>query len=911
MVEAHLRKYLAEKEKTDREAVGLPSETPKTDKLYGSIREEIERYLKNVIKLPYSSHDFTHSLKLEELASFLVPPTLLEAFSWDELYLLVLALWLHDGGMVPDHDNQSIEEVRKHHHKRIFNRIETKIFSFTNEPGVRRALAIICRSHCLNHSEFFRLQGTSSLGTKPMLRPKLLSSILRLCDICHVTSDRTPQYVFDRFVFNSVSKSHWETHLSVDGIARRDIGAHPIALQASYKGEDDLSRLNGLADSIDDELRLTKQVFAASGWQIYDFVERNFIETIPKWKTIDVPAPEICALLCEHIYQSLDVFVRELVQNCLDACKIRSRVSQKDHIHYEPYIKVVLYYDKQVEGGPQPIAVKVYDNGIGMDQTDVENFFLQVGAGIVHSKRVQELLESTNDSLIAKFGIGFLANLRLAHRIVVETHKRNFSPLRIEFPDYSGEYAEFERRQVQVDRLEGQQSDLLLYGGTSVIIYLNTQGRDVLISESVKKFCRHTKVPISYEERARNGEIPHWNDKGKAAHEVDAVSSPYLGEEASSFHRLELTYEEHGVQGVIGYFPQDPENHLFLCQEGIFVADRLDLIPQNFVGYRGEVNLPAGMIELTASRSDVKLDSKYSTLQHDLNRLFNLLLQKVLSNYPIHINPRYGEDKHPLIYQLNRLFNSCASEEDYKQFFAETESHLHVLDGDFQEVSLGDLRERWTGKGTTKVYHLIEHRHYYDLVERLDIEGYWVGIAPRLVRALGESFKRSGELCFTTYQIGANTSEELYETQFFRRDIYDKYWETHGYEVEVCEPKYADEMARHSQDSDIKKADEFIRSLGFGNNISCCKSDLRIRCLFAMGGKRYINLLHKDVGSVIAKLQEEFREVGPELREITRTYIKLLCLDVSDTVAALEKMILQHTNLETKENSNDAIDGDC
>ncbi len=900
MVESHLRKCLAEKEKAKRVAVDLPSGTTDTDKLYGSIREEIETYLKNVIQLPYSSHDFTHSLKLEELASILVPATVLKALSWDELHLLVLALWLHDGGMVPDHDKQSIEDVRKDHHKRIFNRIESKIFSFTNDPSIRRALAIICRSHCLNRSEFSSLRDEHSLGTKPSVRLKLLSSILRLCDICHVTSDRTPQYVFDRYVFNPVSKSYWETHLNVEGIAPKDIGVHPITLQASYKGEDDLSRLNSLADSIDEELELTKVIFAKNGWQIHDRVERNFIETIPKWKTIDVPTPEISALLCEHIYQSRDVFVRELIQNSLDACKIRTRVLQKDHIHYEPNIKVVLYYDEQVEGNSKPIAVKVCDNGIGMDQTDVENFFLQIGTGIAQSKRVQELLESTNDSLIAKFGIGFLANLRLANRIVVETHKHNFSPLRIEFPDYSGEYAEFERQQVQVDRLEGQQSSLLLDAGTSVIIYLNSQGRDVLIPEAVKKYCRHTQVSISYEKRTKNGEIPHWSDESKAAHKVDAVSSPFLGAEASSAHRLKLTYKEHGFEGVIGYFPGESENRMFLCQEGVFVAERLDLIPENFVGYRGEVNLPAGVIELTASRSDVKLDSKYSTLKQNLNRLFSDLLKKVLLSYPININTNYGEYEQPLIYQLNRQFNSCANKDDCKQYFAEFESHIHVLDEDFQEVSLGDLRERWTGKGKTKVYHLIEHRHYYDFVARVEIEGYWVGILPRLVRAMGELLKRNEELCFTTYQIGSNTSEELYDKQFIRRDIYDQYWKMHGYEVVPYEPKYVDEEARYSQDSDIIKAGEFIRSLGFENNISCCKSDLNVRCLFAMGGKRYINLLHNDVVKVIARLQDESLKVGPELKEIAKAYIKLLCLDVSDALASLERIILQHTDLKTK-----------
>lgn len=912
MVESYLRKYLAEKEKIKLAAIDLPSETTSTDKLYGSIREEIETYLKNVIQLPYSSHDFTHSLKLEELASILLPPSVLNALSWDELHLLVLALWLHDGGMVPDHDKQSIEDVRKDHHKRIFNRIESRNFNFTNDPSIRRALAIICRSHCLSYSEFSCLPGEFTLNTNPSVRLKLLCSILRLCDICHVTSDRTPQYVFDRYVFNPVSKSHWETHLSVDGIAPRDIGAHPITLQASYKGEDDLSRLNSLADSIDEELKLTKVVFAENGWQIHDKVERNFIETIPKWKTIDVPAPEICALLCEHIYQSRDVFVRELIQNSLDACKIRTKVSQKNHIHYEPNIKIVLYFDEQVKGNSKPIAVKVCDNGIGMDQTDVENFFLQIGTGIVQSKRVQELLESTNDSLIAKFGIGFLANLRLANRIVVETHKCDFSPLRIEFPDYSGEYAEFERQQVQVDRLDAQQSGLLLDAGTSVIIYLNSQGRDVLIPEAVKKYCRHTQVSISYEKRTKNGEIPHWSDEGKAVHKVDAVSSTFLGAEASSAYRLELTYEEHGFEGVIGYFPGEPENHMFLCQEGVFVADRLDLIPENFIGYRGEVNLPAGVIELTASRSDVKLDSKYSTLKQDLNRLFSILLKKVLLNYPININnTNYGEDEQPLIYQLNRLFNSCADEEDYKQYFAEFESHLRVLDEEFQEVSLADLRERWTGKRKTKLYHLIEHRHYYDLVARFEIEGYWVAIAPRLVRAMGEYLKRRGELCFTTYQIGSNTSEELYDKQFIRRNIYDQYWKMHGYEVVPFEPKYVDEEARYSQDSDIIKAGEFIRSLGFGNSISCCKSDLSVRCLFAMGGKRYINLLHNGVAEVIAKLQDESLKVEPELREIIRTYIELLCLDVSDAVVSLERIILQHTNLNTKNISKDGIDRDC
>ncbi len=108
-------------------------------------------------------------------------------------------------------------------------------------------------------------------------------------------------------------------------------------------------------------------------------------------------------LLSEHIYSAPNVFIRELLQNGIDAVTARKNIDE-----FEGEITVRI---GTVNNQPQLIFE---DNGIGLSEEEVHQFLSVIGQS---SKRD----EVDEKDFIGKFGIGMLSCLVVSDEIVVET----------------------------------------------------------------------------------------------------------------------------------------------------------------------------------------------------------------------------------------------------------------------------------------------------------------------------------------------------------------------------------------------------------------------------------------------------------------------------------------------------------
>ncbi|PXV57168.1 molecular chaperone HtpG [Dysgonomonas alginatilytica] len=109
-------------------------------------------------------------------------------------------------------------------------------------------------------------------------------------------------------------------------------------------------------------------------------------------------------LLSEHIYSAPNVFVRELLQNGIDANTARKSIE-------ENHKGIINVYLNKVDDTPQLIFE---DNGIGLTEEEVHQFLSVIGQS---SKRG----DFNEKDFIGKFGIGMLSCLVVSHEIVVET----------------------------------------------------------------------------------------------------------------------------------------------------------------------------------------------------------------------------------------------------------------------------------------------------------------------------------------------------------------------------------------------------------------------------------------------------------------------------------------------------------
>lgn len=109
-------------------------------------------------------------------------------------------------------------------------------------------------------------------------------------------------------------------------------------------------------------------------------------------------------VLSHHLYSSPTVFVRELLQNAVDA--IEARRSQ------DPSHQGIVRF----EVDPTTRTVIVSDNGVGLSQQQITDFVSRVGASSKRSLSADEL-----DRFIGQFGIGLLSCFMVTDELVILT----------------------------------------------------------------------------------------------------------------------------------------------------------------------------------------------------------------------------------------------------------------------------------------------------------------------------------------------------------------------------------------------------------------------------------------------------------------------------------------------------------
>lgn len=114
----------------------------------------------------------------------------------------------------------------------------------------------------------------------------------------------------------------------------------------------------------------------------------------------------IIRLLSENLYSSSDVFLRELLQNCVDA--IEARRAQEPGF-MDGRIQIYCHQEK-----PKQIKLVFSDNGIGLTKEEIHTFLSVIGQS---SKRG----EMKRGNFIGQFGIGLLSCFLVTDEILVRS----------------------------------------------------------------------------------------------------------------------------------------------------------------------------------------------------------------------------------------------------------------------------------------------------------------------------------------------------------------------------------------------------------------------------------------------------------------------------------------------------------
>src|SRR5438105_7696174 len=115
----------------------------------------------------------------------------------------------------------------------------------------------------------------------------------------------------------------------------------------------------------------------------------------------------IIDLLSNHLYSGPEVFVRELLQNGVDAIRARTAL--------EPEFSGEITIEAHNRRGKRPTLI-FSDNGIGLTEEEIHRFLATIG----ESSKKGDLWDKPMD-FIGQFGVGLLSCFVVSDEIVVIT----------------------------------------------------------------------------------------------------------------------------------------------------------------------------------------------------------------------------------------------------------------------------------------------------------------------------------------------------------------------------------------------------------------------------------------------------------------------------------------------------------
>lgn len=440
----------------------------------------------------------------------------------------------------------------------------------------RQCILAVCQAHGENPEE---LQSNRELEYLPAsdVDPLFCALLLRLGDLLDFDDTRAPKVLYHYTDCSEKSQEEWKKHQASAGFRYPD---SPSSNELPYKARCTTPGIEhavrDFLDWIDDELSNSAKLqrYCSSGWrQSFPFpraISRREIESDGYMSgdfCLTMDQTQILNLLVgENLYDKRDVFVRELLQNAIDATMLRGKM---DPAFVPENSRIDLWEWNDAEGN---IWFRIDDQGTGMTLGMLQRYFLKVGNSYYTSKELERDLTDHGQPRdyhgISRFGIGFLSCFLNGDYAEVSTlyfdpeKNRREEPssgpslmqrygLRLQVTGLSGYYTlknqarqhPADERMPGSDRAEGERGsgegrDLDMngyraYPGTSIAIRLNPGKMGTLdLRATVEKYLCGFRVPVYYNNK-RIGLT--YEEVMRAVHEMEGRNlyelSPEMKEE--------------------------------------------------------------------------------------------------------------------------------------------------------------------------------------------------------------------------------------------------------------------------------------------------------------------------------------------------------------------------------------------
>ncbi len=344
-------------------------------------------------------------------------------------------------------------------------------------------------------------------------------------------------------------------------------------------------------------------------------------------RKFDAEIGRVLHLMIHSLYTNKEIFIRELISNCSDACDKLRYLSQTDSslMQDDPIFKITVRVDKENR------RLFIRDNGIGMNHDDlIENLGTIAKSG---TGKFLEMLSGDakkDNMLIGQFGVGFYSAFMVADNITVTSKKAGEQKSYIWSSDGLGEYSVCENQEE-------------FARGTEVELHIKETEDSYLdhfrLKHIVKTYSDHVAIPIYFispteSEVQLNSSSALWTrPKSEITKEQYnefykslsfSMDEPWIvvhnkNEGATEFTNLLFIPSTK----TFDLFHPDRKRRVKLYIKRVFIADEnIDIIPSYLRFLRGVVD-----------SEDLPLNISRESLQHNstLERIKLAITKKILS----------------------------------------------------------------------------------------------------------------------------------------------------------------------------------------------------------------------------------------------------------------------------------------
>jgi hypothetical protein len=280
---------------------------------------------------------------------------------------------------------------------------------------------------------------------------RAIALYVRLVDLFDISDDRTPYSIW-RFVapLDGVSQMEWRKHRALSPVTFPEYGdGRCVRFDGSTSDPAVWAELEDLRQYCEEQILGTMDLMARHRDERHqlDLRKLEWAVSAERFKPVNIRfefhRQRMFEILADEIYQGdSHVFLRELLQNSIDAIRTRRELVQRRSRSAGRRRDVglgfddAIYFDvKHAENGDATVCCRDY--GIGMDEYIVRNYLSVAGVSYYQSDEFRHL--GLKMDPISRFGIGILSCFMVARRIEIETRREpqtaeNPEPLLIDVP---------------------------------------------------------------------------------------------------------------------------------------------------------------------------------------------------------------------------------------------------------------------------------------------------------------------------------------------------------------------------------------------------------------------------------------------------------------------------------------------